>query len=457
MIPRRGKRTAVLLAIVGLATWILGLGVFLDAVHAGGTTTFDAPRLMRYVSSAEGRKGLTCYGLVVREEEGIPLAVRDLTDFDPGLCYREIPDNADAEPALMRRGLAAAEAAWQKKGDTSDQLEHFDRDRLAELVKPPVRITQEQLDFGQRFVLGAGLNYAMHQREVGRDEELLLFPKAVAPTGAYGPVIAGLQIGEAPPESVLLLDYEVELAFVLLQDVDLSQPVPGYLDFLEQVAFFSANDVSDREPIILDPETGYTRGKSHPTYLPLGPWMVHGRYLKPRTDGEGSHSLRLLLTVRESNRQTGQKTERVLQNAVTQSMIHGPREIIQILAERYRQGDRICMRDPFGMPRYVHDANGIIPAGSIVLTGTPGGTAIQEPGLWQRISLFFQGGFSIEGAKRHFIESTEQRIDATDYLEPGDQVETWVQYPGKQIWEVVEDKQRKPYGVDAPGACSARE
>ncbi len=115
------------------------------------------------------------------------------------------------------------------------------------------------------------------------------------------------------------------------------------------------------------------------------------------------------------------------------------------------------MRDPFGMPRYVHDANGIIPAGSIVLTGTPGGTAIQEPGLWQRISLFFQGGFSIEGAKRHFIESTEQRIDATDYLEPGDQVETWVQYLGKQIWEVVEDKQRKPYGVDAPGACSARE
>ena len=80
-----------------------------------------------------------------------------------------------------------------------------------------------------------------------------------------------------------------------LDDLDLSGPPPDYESFMNGVAFFAANDISNREPIILDTETGYTKAKSHPTYLPTGPWLIRGSYLKPKTVNEGRRSLAIEL------------------------------------------------------------------------------------------------------------------------------------------------------------------
>jgi len=240
---------------------------------------------------------------------------------------------------------------------------------------------------------------------------------------------------------------------VLLDDLDLNAPPPDYADFINSVAFFIANDVSDREPIILDSVHGYTRGKSHPGYLPTGPWMIHGRHLQPRTAAEGNEILDLTLTVGEASQGGYPARTRELQSSDTSRMILGPWQIIRLLVSRHQQGLRTCMRDADGIPRYTQTAAGIIPAGSVVLTGTPGGTAIQAPGLLGKLDLFVRGGFSPGGARRQMIEDSEEQIHEGRYLETGDLVETAITSLGQQRWRITKQTTLSPYGIDAPGDC----
>ncbi len=422
-----------------------------------------APRVIRYVSSLPAHKGQACYGLVLADDKGIPTEVRVLSDHYPQLCKQG--DSPYPQAQLMRWAFEAADAVasrvHQQLADAA-LTEVLAQERLADIVLPPVAITTAELGSLQRFVIGIGLNYAEHLDEVGRDmrdEELLVFPKPVEPTGAYAPVRAGVQIGELPVRAVLLLDYEAELGLVLLEDIDLHNPPPSYEAFINRVAFFAANDVSDREPIILDQETGYTRGKSHPTYLPIGPWMIHGRHLKPRTLDEGEHSLEIGLTVQEAKPPGEQLPVGELafgeerQLAKTDAMLRGPWAIVRALSETFKRGSIICMRDANGYPRFVHDANGVIPAGSIILTGTPGGTAIREPSLLEKAELFVRGGFSVEGASKTFIKDTEESIADSAYLEIGDKLESWVESLGRQRWSVAADPARRPFGIETSGAC----
>jgi 2-keto-4-pentenoate hydratase/2-oxohepta-3-ene-1,7-dioic acid hydratase in catechol pathway len=416
--------------------------------------TFNVLRVIRYISSLPAYKGQTCYGLVLADDKGIPTKVRALSDHYPPLCYAG--ESRYAQPRLMQWAFEAAEAAAlreEEKGANAELSEFLPQDRLTEVVLPPVAISAAELDTLQRVVIGAGINYAEHRDEVGVDPagELLLFPKPVVPTGPYAPVRAGMQIGEIPARPVLLLDYEVEVGLVLLEDLNLRQLPSNYDAFIDTVAFFVANDVSDREPIILDDETGYTRGKSHPTYLPIGPWMVRGSQLRPRTMNEGDHSLQIGLEVYETTAGPGNAQSRQL--AGTDAMLRGPWAIVRHMSETLARGRIICMRDAYGNPRYLHDADGVIPAGSVILTGTPGGTAIREPGLLYKAELFLRGGFNLEAARRIFVEDVEHDIGATAYLKDGDRVESWVEHLGRQRWSVVADIEREPYGTVSAGAC----
>lgn len=434
----------------------------------------EPPRVIRYISSLPQHQGETCYGLVLVEANGIPVRVRALSDRHPQLCHAG--ESSYPQPQLMRWAFAAAQAVASERAEIQsaetgseaaasgdDLAEDLAQDRLAELVLPPVGVTTRELDSLQRFVIGVGLNYAEHREETGSDEEqteFLVFPKPVVPTGAYALVRAGVQIGELPVRPVLLLDYEVELGMVLLEDLDLREPPESYDAFIEQVAFFTANDVSDREPIILDQEQGYTRGKSHPTYLPTGPWMVHGRHLRPRTRDEGEHSLEIGAVVLQARPADEPPVAEMpfgeeRQLSTTDAMLRGPWAIVRQMSEAFRAGRVVCMRDANGHARFVHDARGVIPAGSIILTGTPGGTAIREPRMVEKAELFVRGGLTLKGARKAFIEELEQNIAGSAYLEVGDKVESWVESLGRQRWPVVEDPERRPYGVDSDAACEA--
>lgn len=425
------------------------------ADQSQGDATVKYPRVIRYVSSLPAYRGWTCYGLVLSEDNGIPTQVRGLRDVYPQLCYEGTSTYPQLK--LMQWAFEAAGLRLQEEDIANELLETLPPDRLADVVLPPVAITATELQDSRRFIFGVALNYAGHRDEVSADSEtqaLVVFPKPVVPTGPYAPVRAGIQIGKLPPTPVLLLDYEVELGLVLLKDVDLRNPPRSYDAFLDNVAFFTANDVSDREPIILDTDAGYTRGKSRPTYLPIGPWMVHGKYLKPLVGNQGEHSLQLMLRVNEARSGERAAASAIRQRSTTDAMLRNPWKIIMGISASFQSGRITCMRDAEGHPYFLHDAEGIIPAGSIILTGTPGGTAIQRPGLLGRMGLFVRGGFSIDGAKKTFIRKLEQNIANTAYLEPGDQVESSVQYLGRQRWPVVLDSQRKPYGVNATGTCS---
>jgi hypothetical protein len=180
---------------------------------------------MRYVSHHPGVPAEICYGLVVADADGIPTRVLSLRHVDPTLCYREPRGDAAVSAEMSRRALAAAETAWlaREAGKSpAGMLETLEETELPTRVKSPVPVTRDQLDAERRVIIGAGLNYHLHQEEVGTAEELLLFPKAVPPRGAHAPVSTGLQIGDLRPRPVLLLDYEVELALVLLEDLDLA-------------------------------------------------------------------------------------------------------------------------------------------------------------------------------------------------------------------------------------------
>ncbi len=428
---------------------------------------YQLPRVIRYVSMLAGFQGRTCFGLVVADSNGIPVRVRNLATYDRSLCDGGNP--ARPYPDLLKLAFEAAEFISRRNSSRPQpdtDVETLPPAELARIVKSPVSITMAQLEANERFIIGVGLNYPNHRAEVASNartadssDGLVVFPKLVAPSGPYAPVRPGARIGDTAARPVLLLDHEIELGFVLLEDLDLADPPTTYGAFIATVAFFTANDVSDRRPIILDIESGYTRGKSHPTFLPIGPWMVHGTHLRPRTASEGERSLRLRLGIREimpcNGCDTPKYQTRIAQSDTTGSMLNGPWRIVQHLSARYRQGSVVCMRDADGRPRFIHDADGIIPAGSIILTGTPGGTAIREPGVFGKVALFVRGGLSVDGARREFVKRSERRIGDSGYLEPGDRVETWIEQLGRQRWTVVKSERREPYGIVADGRCPA--
>jgi 2-keto-4-pentenoate hydratase/2-oxohepta-3-ene-1,7-dioic acid hydratase in catechol pathway len=463
--PEHKTSAAVRLARNILVLLYLSLSTAIPA--AGGNlvseaSTLNPPRILRYLTAQEDFTGQSCFGMVLEARDGIPLTVCNLGRLDAGLC--DTSANAGSNLQQLHRAFAKADDL-STRGETAlpaDCRETLTQARLADIVLAPIGITLQQLVSGQRFIVGIGLNYLEHREETGAEEhtgvkadEVLVFPKLVAPTGAYSPVETGAKIGAIPALPVQLLDYEAELGMLLLDDLDLNSPPASYAEFIDGVAFFAANDVSDREPIILDSESGYTRGKSHPGYLPTGPWMIHGRHLQPLAPGEGRDRLELELLVREPA--IGQRAARTWrrQDSATDRMILGPWQIVETLAARYRHGIRTCMRDASGEPRFTHTATGIIPAGSIILTGTPGGTAIREPDTLEKLVLFLRGGLSMPGARQQLILDSESHIQDSRYLEPGDLVETAITLLGRQRWRVEKGTKLNRYGTDSPGDCSA--
>ena len=446
--------------LLQLCCWLLVSSCSLPLIAAvQNEADSNPPRVMRYLSGLEDVTGQACFGLVLADREGIPYQVYNLGGRNASLCT----DTAETtDPRLLGQAFKTAEAVSAQGKFLAAFTEIIPQDRLATVVLPPVGISLQQLQSGQRFIVGIGLNYREHREETGAEDhvglspdEVLVFPKVVAPTGAYTAVQAGAKVGASPARPVRLLDYEVELGMVLLDDLDLNAPPVSYAEFINRVAFFTANDVSDRGPIILDSGFGYTRGKSHPTYLPAGPWMIHGRHLQPGAPDEGQHVLELGLVVREPAR--GEQVTRIrqLQSSSTDRMILGPWHIVGLLAARHQQELRTCMRDASGTPRYTHTPAGIIPAGSVILTGAPGGTAIRQPGLLEKLDLFLRGGFSLAGARHRMITDSESHIQDSRYLEPGDQVDTSITLLGQQHWTVVLDETLDRYGIDAPGDCNS--
>jgi 2,4-didehydro-3-deoxy-L-rhamnonate hydrolase len=218
-----------------------------------------------------------------------------------------------------------------------------------------------------------GANYRSHMVESGMNPDRafnLLFTKSTAS-------LSGPDDDIVRPPQVRLLDYEVELGIVLGRAVTgpVTVTAANLADYVG--AFVLANDVSARDVQL--PQGQWYKGKSYRTFCPVGPYLC-----VPDPDEVGRwRELRLTLSVNGTPRQDG----------LAGDMVFGPAETLTELSELER-----------------------LDVGDLLLTGTPGGVALQPPNaVLQRISALLP-----EGRRWELFVRGQSRSDA--YLRPGDRI-----------------------------------
>ncbi|NBD30346.1 MAG: 2-hydroxyhepta-2,4-diene-1,7-dioate isomerase [Alphaproteobacteria bacterium] len=188
-----------------------------------------------------------------------------------------------------------------------------------------------------------GLNYARHAAEAGLDAptEPILFSKASsALSGPDDPVII--------PRGSQKTDWEVELGVVIGREAS----YVGAADALSHVAGYCVvNDVSERS-FQMDRGGQWIKGKSVPTFGPVGPWLVSA------DEVPDPQALGLSLTLNGE----------VMQDSTTADMIFPVAEIISHLSQFM-----------------------ILQPGDIIATGTPSGV-----GMGQRPQRFLRPGDLME-------------------------------------------------------------
>ena len=218
-----------------------------------------------------------------------------------------------------------------------------------------------------------GANYRSHMIESGMDPDRafnMLFTKSTAS-------LCGSQDDILRPPHVKLLDYEVELGIVLGKAI--TGPVTVTADNLAEYvgALVLANDVSARD--IQLPQGQWYKGKSYRTFCPVGPYLC----VPDAGDVARWRDLRLTLSVNGQPRQ----------DSLAGDMVFGPAQTITEFSqlENFEVGD-------------------------LLLTGTPGGVALQPPNpMVQRVL-----GLLPEGKKWQLFVTSQAKSSA--YLRPGDKV-----------------------------------
>src|SRR5271157_2010217 len=187
-------------------------------------------------------------------------------------------------------------------------------------------------------VVAQAVNYRSHAIDSGFDPDTVppaFFRKAShSITGPAGDIIR--------PAGVGFLDYEVELGLVIGADLPVGSTVTE-ADLARYVAaLVVTDDISARQIQLV--KTQFYESKSYPAFTPVGPWLT----LVDASDLARVDSLRLTLRVNGEVRQD---------NSVAADMLVRPARALTLLS-RFQP----------------------LAPGDLLLTGTPGGTALKAPG-----------------------------------------------------------------------------
>jgi 2-keto-4-pentenoate hydratase/2-oxohepta-3-ene-1,7-dioic acid hydratase in catechol pathway len=238
-----------------------------------------------------------------------------------GLVRLDLPAATTAGLLADRAALAAAIVAAQARQQDAVPAESLD---LLSPVTAPARVVAQ------------AVNYRSHAVDSGFDPDRVpaaFFRKAShSVTGPAGDIIR--------PAGVGFLDYEVELGLVIGADLPVGTTVTD-ADLARYVAaLVVADDVSARQIQLV--KTQFYEAKSYPTFTPVGPWLT----LVDASDLARLDSLRLTLRVNGE----------VRQDSTTADMIARPARALTLLS-RFQP----------------------MAPGDLLLTGTPGGTALKTP------------------------------------------------------------------------------
>jgi 2-keto-4-pentenoate hydratase/2-oxohepta-3-ene-1,7-dioic acid hydratase in catechol pathway len=242
-----------------------------------------------------------------------------------GLVRLGLPASSTAGLLADRAALdAAVEAAQDTAAVAWRQVVPAQSLNLLSPVTAPARVVAQ------------AVNYRSHAIDSGLDPGTVppaFFRKAShSITGPTGDIIRPLGVG--------FLDYEVELGLVIGADLPVGTTVTA-ADLARYVAaLVVADDVSARQ--IQLTKTQFYEAKSYPTFTPVGPWLT----LVDAADLARLGSLRLTLSVNGQVRQDSTAAEMIVRPALALTTL-----------SRFQP----------------------MAAGDLLLTGTPGGTALKAP------------------------------------------------------------------------------
>jgi len=238
---------------------------------------------------------------------------------------------------LVRLGLAAATTA----GLLADRAVLQEAIDAAQATAPRDAVPADSVDLlspvtAPARVVAQAVNYRSHAADSGFDPDTVppaFFRKAShSITGPTGDIIR--------PGGVEFLDYEVELGLVIGADLPVGTTVTEENLARYVSALVVVNDVSARQIQLV--KTQFYESKSYPTFTPVGPWLT----LVDAADLARLDSLRLTLSVNGELRQ----------DSTVADMIVRPARALTLLS-RFQP----------------------MAPGDLLLTGTPGGTALKAP------------------------------------------------------------------------------
>lgn len=292
-----------------------------------------------------------------------------------------------------------ADAWWAQTYDGSVARIDTDATTTAELLSEPAAVAAASEGAGTTAVADLDLaspvtapcrvvaqmtNYVSHVTESGMDPEaipLTFFRKA---SGS----ISGPLDEIVRPAHVKFLDYEVEIGLVIGHPLEVGTEITAtnWTDYVAGLVI--TNDVSARDLQL--PKTQFFEAKSYPTFTPTGPALV----LLDAEELEQLSELRLRLSVNGE----------VRQDSTVADMIYAPWQALAALARFQR-----------------------LAPGDLVLTGTPGGTALKAPP--RPIEII--GALLPPAVKWKAFFKAQAKNDK--YLADGDLVELWVETPDGRI------------------------
>jgi 2-keto-4-pentenoate hydratase/2-oxohepta-3-ene-1,7-dioic acid hydratase in catechol pathway len=242
---------------------------------------------------------------------------------------------------LVRLGLPAATTAGLL-ADRAVLHEAIDAAQATAAAAPQDAVPADLVDLlspvtAPARVVAQAVNYRSHATDSGFDPDAVppaFFRKAShSITGPAGDIIR--------PDGVGFLDYEVELGLVIGADLPVGTTVTETNLARYIAALVVTNDVSARQIQLV--KTQFYESKSYPTFTPVGPWLT----LVDAADLARLNSLRLTLAVNGE----------VRQDSTAADMIVHPARALTLLS----------LFQPMA-------------PGDMLLTGTPGGTALKAPG-----------------------------------------------------------------------------